>query len=138
MFIAKKTIKKIKIELPNIKNDDLDIDFINDNINDIYLIYNISSNYNIELFLKRFSNIQKLKFETYDNTKLHTFSIKENKNIIIEELELPNPKSPIYFSFSYLRSLSLDFSENYNPYKDFSLFNSNCTTNFRKFKYIYF
>ena len=104
------------------------IDIINDNINDIYLLKDYKSDYNIELFLKKFSNIKKLKLEYY-NIPSYSFSMKENKNIIIEELELPNPTGPVYFSFSYLRSLTIDF-QSFDTYKDFSLFNSNCTTNF--------
>ena len=131
LFISNKTINKINIELPYLKNKDLEDSIIlNQNINDISLIKKIDSVYNIELFLKKFSNIRKFKLETKECFMVPQFRIIENKNIIIEELELPNPYYPVYFSFSYLRSLSIDFlSYNYS-YKNLFLFKSNCPTNF--------
>ena len=125
LFISNKTINKINIELPNLKNKDLETSVISQNINDISLIKERDSDYNIELFLKRFSNIKKLKLESkkFISSK---FTLIENKNIIIEELELPNPSFPVHVSSSYLRSLSIDFfyqnySYNYS-YKYLPLF----------------
>ena len=129
LFISNKTINKINIELPNLKNKDLETSIVCENINDIFLIKEKDSDYNIELFLKKFSNIKKLKLEI-KNLDFSQFTIIDNKNIIIEELELPNPTIPVYFSFSYLRSLSIDFLYQNNSFKNLSLFNSNCPTNF--------
>ena len=130
IFISNKTINKINIELPNLKNKDLEeTSIISENINDISLIKEKNSDYNIELFLKKFSNIKKFKLEA-KNSYYSQFTLIENKNIIIEELELPNPSIPIYFSFSYLRSLSIDFLYKNDSYKNLPLFNSNCTANF--------
>ena len=130
LILSNKTIQKINIELPNISNEDLIDSSTNDNINDISLIIGDKSNENIQLFLERFSNIKKLKINFEKDCYPASFSIIENKNIIIEELELSNPNISISFSFSYLRSLTLDFSNYKYKYKYFSLFNSNCKTNF--------
>ena len=88
------------------------ISIINENINDISLINSHSNiDFNIELFLKKFSNIRKLKLETKDSNSSYDFFIKEDKNIIIEELEFVNPSSSVSFSFSYLRTLTINFSQ---------------------------
>lgn len=129
LIISNKTINKIDIELPNLKNKDLEISIINQNINDISLNKVQNQDYSFELFLQKFSNIKKLKFETI-YTNFFLFDLIENKNIIIEELELPNPIYPVYFSFSYLRSLSIDFHYHNHNYKDLPFFNSGCPNNF--------
>ena len=130
LIISNKTLKKITIELPLLINKDLEQKSImNENINDITLIKEYDSNYNLELLLKKFTNIKKLKLETKKEYNV-SFSIKEDKTIIIEELELPNPDFCIPFSFSYLRTLSLNFTKYNNSFKHFSLFDSNCNTNF--------
>ena len=126
-IISNKNLKKINIEFPIIENHSLEeISIINENITDIYLNLNKSEAY-IELFLKKFSNIKKLKLSS-KTEKL--FCMKEERSIIIEELELLNPSFPVSFSFSYLRTLSLSWSQNNYSYSIFSLFNSDCETNF--------
>ena len=129
-IISNKTMKKITIELPLLTNKDLaNISIKNDNINDITLIKDNDSNYDIELLLKKFTNIKKLKLKNKKDD-YSWFSIKEDKTIIIEELEMPNPFFSVSFSFSYLRTLSLSFAKYNNSFQYFSLFNSNCNTNF--------
>ena len=130
LILSNKTIKKINIELPYLTDNDLETIFIiNENINDISLIKEKDHNYNIELFLKKFSNIKKLKIESKNNED-SSFSIKKDNNIIIEELEMPNPIISLSFSFSNLQTLSLSFSQHNYSYQNFSLFNSDCNTKF--------
>ncbi len=128
-IIQNKTLKKINIELPSAEQYLDKISIINENINDIYFIQENPHDYNIESLLTKFSNIKKLKIEA-TNGSYNSFSMKEEKKIIIEELELHNPRFGISFSFSYLQSLTLNFTKCNNSYKSFSLFNSNCNTKF--------
>ena len=61
LFISNKTINKINIELPNLKNKDLETSIFSENINDISLIKEKNSDYNIELFLKKIFEYKKIE-----------------------------------------------------------------------------
>ena len=130
-IISNKTLKAITVEFHNITNDQLEsIKKINNEIEDITLYRIKNSNYDIKDFLRKFKSIKKLRFENKENKKTTGRLFSNSNEITIEELELPNPSFPISFSFSYLRTLSINFTQYYEKYEIFPLFDSYCNVKF--------
>ena len=131
IIISNKSLKTIISEFYFLTDSQLDsISKTNDTIEDITLLRIQGQDYDIQSFLKKFKNIHKLRIENKEKGEIGE-SLFSNSNIItIEELELPNPSFPIFFSFSYLRTLSIHFTNYYETYEIFPLFARHCKADF--------
>ena len=130
LILSNQTLKKINIELLNIDNKTFnDINYKNLEINDITLnLKNNTKEIDINKLIKKFSNIKKLKIENKSKFNIKEPLIINDNSIIIEELEMPYPFFPLYFSFSKIKNLSIKFQEDYyDILKKFCLFSNKCS-----------
>ena len=130
-IISNKTLRTIIMEFNYLKNNELlSIKKTNDEIEDITLYRIKNQEYDIKYLLQKFKNIKKLRFENKDNIITKNSLFINSNEITTEELELPNPSLPISFSFLYLRTLSINFTQKYEIYEIFPFFDNYCHHNF--------